>query len=298
MSRRPWTAADDALLRSLWGTDTPRSEIAARLGRTQAATKNRASKIGATNPKPPRWTARDLFRLDMLLDQGLSDAAIARRLKRTPEAISLTRKRHGLKSRSSRLMSARMVADLMGVGCAKSVIAWIEHGYLAGKRGPRRGPYRQWQVDEEALWRFIENRYHWHRWEPERITDPALREWAMELRAGVRFLTPGEVAWRCCVDASAVNVWIHNGLLPAVRNGNWLVRESDLEGFVPPHQRSRAGMTQTRFTPDEDARLLALRDSGATWTAIADALGRNISSVAGRYQRLTERAERAEREAA
>lgn len=294
MIRRPWTAADDALLCSLWGTDTPRSEIAARLGRTQAATKNRASKIGATNPKPPRWTARDLFQLDMLLDQGLPDAAIARRLKRTPEAINLARKRHGLQSRSDRLMSARTVADLMGLGCAKTVTRWMQRGYLAGKRGPCRGPHRQWQVDEEALWRFIENRRHWHRWQPERITDAGLREWAMELRDGVRFLTPGEVAWRLCVGTATVNTWIRGGLLPAVRNGNWLIRESDLEGFTPPGQLPKTGMSRDLWSGEETERLREMRESGMSYAECAIALGRSIASCSNRWYRLTE----AEREAA
>ncbi|HQX61833.1 MAG TPA: hypothetical protein PK593_00090 [Thermomicrobiales bacterium] len=289
MTRRPWTAADDALLRSLWGTDTPRSEIAAQLCRTQAAAKNRASKIGATNPKPPRWTREERSRLDMMLEQGMSYEAIARRLGRSVNAVILARKRSGLRPASRRYLNATQVAGIMGLSCSQIASRWIKRGYLRGKRGPHWGHYRQWQTTEEGLWAFIENESHWHRWEPEHITDLALREWALELRDGVRFLTTGEVAWRCCVDVGTVNGWIHGGVLPAVRRQNWLVRESDLEGFIPPNQRSKVGMTQIRFTPEEDARLWALRDGGATWTEIADALGRNTSSVAGRYQRLAER---------
>lgn len=294
MSARRWTVADDAILRSLWGTDVSLESIAQRLDRTIVAVKHRASKTGLTQPQPRRWTRQELARLDMLLDQGLSDALIARRLKRSPEAINLARKRYGLKSRSGRLMSARAVADIMGIGCSKTVTRWMRRGYLAGKRGPRQGQHQQWQVDEEALWRFIENPRHWHRWQPERMTDTSLREWAQELRDGVRFLTVGEVAWRCCVGTGAVNVWIHNGLIPAVRNGNWLIRESDLEQFTPPGQLPKTGMPRDLWSDAETERLRALRESGMSYSACARELGRSIASCSNRWIRLIE----SEREAA
>src|SRR5690606_22184989 len=132
----------------------------------------------------------------------------------------------------------------------------------------------------------------WHLWDPERI-DPAsgFRRWAQEIRAGVRFLTVGDVAERCYVEVHTVSNWIRSGRLPAVRNGNWLVRERDLDGFIPPGQLSRSGIPQRRFTRDEDQRLLAMRAAGIGWTAIARELGRPVSSVFGRYRRLMGRYE-------
>lgn len=233
-----------------------------------------------------QWTERDLFQLEDLLAQGLSDAVIAKRLGCTPEAVNLARKRHGLRSRSALLLSSREIARRLGIGCAKTVTRWIEAGWLVGKQGPRRGPYRQWQVTELNLWAFMESPDHWHRWDAERIPDPYLREWAIGVRGGVRFLTPGQVAWRLCVGVGAVNDWIRAGLLPAVRNGNWLVRESDLADFTPPGQQSKTGMTHQQWTPEEDARLLSLRATGLTFERVADELGRSLGSVTNRWYRL------------
>ena len=88
---------------------------------------------------------------------------------------------------------------------------------------------------------FLQDGRYWHLWEPERV-GPRLRIWVTEMRDGVRFLTTGQVAAKFYVEHATVNNWIHKGYLPAVRRGNWLIRESDLVGFVPPCERPRQGI--------------------------------------------------------
>lgn len=295
MSRvwQAWTSDDDAWIAALRAEGLTWAEVGRRMGRTRPSVVGRADALGIRVPRPPRWTARDLDRLDVMLEQGWADELIARKLKRTVTAINLQRKRRGMASRSARLMSARRVAAMLGVGCAKRVVTWITRGYLAGKQGPMRGPHRQWQVTEEAVWAFIEAPDHWHRWDPERIPDRDLREWAIEVRAGVRFLTTGQVAWRLYVTDRAVNDWIRAGLLRAVRCGNWLVREADVEGFTPPGQRSKAGMIQRGWTAQDDEQLRAMRDGGHVWREIGLALGRSATACANRHARLMERTEAA-----
>jgi flavin-dependent dehydrogenase len=136
------------------------------------------------------------------------------------------------------MLTARVVAAKLGLGCSKAVARWIGAGYLRGRRGQGCGLYRMWYVKEEALLDFLEDPRYWHLWEPDRV-EPGLRAWVSEIRDGVRFLTTGEVGARFFVHHAAVNDWIHKGYLPAVRHGNWLVRESDLVGFVPPCERPR-----------------------------------------------------------
>mgnify|MGYP003376150629 CR=1 FL=1 len=245
--RTRWTAEEDALLVAFAESGTPWTEVARQMGRTRPSIVGRAAALGLRGQRPPRWTARDLHDLDSMLDNGWSDERIARRLGRTPVAIRIMMKKRGMASRSRRLMSALRVAEMLGVGCAKTIVRWITNGWLRGRQGPARGMHRQWQVTEEDVWAFIESPAHWHLFNPERIPDQHLREWAIEIRDGVRFLTPGQVAWRLYTTDASVNDWIHKGLLPAVRNGNWLIRESDVEAFVPPSQKPKPAPT-SRFT--------------------------------------------------
>lgn len=187
--------------------------------------------------RPERnWTTRQIEELESLLERGLSDEHIGRRLGRSANAVNIQRKRLGIPSRTAQLLSCRQVADRLGIGCSKSVTRWIEAGYVRGRRGPRRGPYRQWQVTEENLFEFLENPAHWHRWEARRITDKGLREWALELPKP-RFLTLSEVARSYCVEPKTVHQWIAKGWLPARRNGNHVIDERDLVDFVPPCQK-------------------------------------------------------------
>jgi hypothetical protein len=184
------------------------------------------------------WTRARLWKLMEGLERGWTDERIGRSLGATANAVNLARKRHGIPARSATLLTARAMADALGIGCSKTVARWIGRGWLRGTRGPYQGPHRQWLVRRDDLYAFLENAEHWHRYDPERIPDAALRRWATEVRGGVRFLTLTEVAWRCYAQPQTVHSWIAKGFLPAVRtgdgNGNHLIREADLDAFTLP----------------------------------------------------------------
>ena len=237
--------------------------------------------------RPRFWTPARLFELAGYLERGWTDEQIGRQFGKSATAIQLARKRHGLNARRKNLLSARQIAREMGVPCAKTVARWIERGHLKGRRGQTWGPYRQWYVTREALTDFLQDPAYWHLWDAARLADPDLRRLYLQRRTE-RYLTVGEVAERCFVVQNAVNDWIHRGVLPAVRRGNWLIPESALEGFVPPGQRSKVGMRRRPWTADEDARLLELRAAGLPWVKIGVALGRSTGSVANRHRRLVQ----------
>lgn len=196
---------------------------------------------------------------------------------------------------------ARCLMDMRGITRMSqwrlAELAEYNHSYISrlelGQRLPSRDAVlrlaeaMQLSADNrDRLLAFLADEAHWHRWRPERISEPCMREWALELRAGVRFLTLTEVADRCCVTVGAVASWIQAGILPAIRNGNHMVRESDLAGFVPPWQRSRAGLRHRRWSADDDTVLCAMRVAGAPYDEIARRLGRSLSSVANRWYRV------------
>lgn len=237
--------------------------------------------------RPRFWTVQRQWRLAEYLERGLTDAEIGRTFGVSAEAVKLARQDFGIRPRTKVHLSTRSVARLLGIGCSKTVARWVDRGFLSSHRTPR-GPHGQRCIRYSALIRFLEDPEHHCRWNPERITDPSLREWAREIWTGP-FLTPGEVAERCYVGVTAVNNWIHHGHIRAYRHGNWWIREADLDGFVPPHQRSKVGIVPIRFTPDEDALLVELRSQGWSWPRIARRMGRNVGSVHGRWRRLAER---------
>jgi len=184
------------------------------------------------------WTDARLFQLAGLIEQGLPDQDIAAAMGLTRAAVLLGRKRHRLTSRTNARPGARAVARRLGIGCAKVVTNWIQAGSLRATRSDwGHGPHRQWHITERSLLRFLEDPAYWRHWLPERIPDPALRRWAQELRAGVRFLTTGQIARQLRVTDRAVAQWIRHGLLPAAKRGyNWSVRASDLESFQRPRR--------------------------------------------------------------
>jgi len=236
-----------------------------------------------------KWSAEDLLQLEELLVRGWSDHKIGEALGCTAVAVQVIRKRKRIPPRQRLLLSARAVARKLGVRCSKTVTWWIKAGYLKGRRGQGAGPHRMWYVTEEALLRFLEDARYWHLWDPTKI-GADLKPWVREIRNGIAFLTTGQVATQLHVGHSAVNAWIHRGLLPAVRRGNWLVRDCDLRGFVPPCERSRKGKRPRRFSPQEDVQLLSLRTEGKSLVEIAGCLSRPLSSCAGRLARLGARA--------
>lgn len=76
--KRPWTSKEKARLRRHY-KKLPTRELAARLGRTPGQVHQTAARLGLTTPRP-EFTAAQERRLRRLHAQGLTDAAIARRM--------------------------------------------------------------------------------------------------------------------------------------------------------------------------------------------------------------------------
>jgi excisionase family DNA binding protein len=100
-----------------------------------------------------------------------------------------------------------------------------------------------WHVQWLDLCAWLDEPTHWMMYDPAACTEPTLREHLIEIRQGrPRWLSIGEVAVQYRVGAHTVHQWVKKGFLPAVRYGNWWIRESDLAGWRIPSERSRAGI--------------------------------------------------------
>lgn len=193
------------------------------------------------------WTHDEEERLNDLLDRGLSYVEIGRVLGRSAVAVRIRQKRRRIPGLTRRLLilTARQVRTLLGKGCSKSVVRWIEMGWLKARAAnrERRDEQVMWRIQWDDLMAFLRDEHYWMAWEAGRITDAELRAEMTALRAGrPRWLSVGEVAERYTVDIGTVKQWIYKGFLPAQRYGNHFIRESDLDGWLPPCERSKVGI--------------------------------------------------------
>jgi hypothetical protein len=231
------------------------------------------------------WTPARLFELMGMMEEGYTDEQIGRRFGRSAQAVQLARKRYSIPGRSHLFMSARQVADALGIGCSKTVQRWIDLGMLPARKVPWQGKKGfMWGIRRSALESFLRNPRTRHLWDRDAITDPSLRAIADE-DPGVRYLTLTEVAERYFVEPMTVLNWVRRGQLHAERADRWLVPEHALDGFIPPGQRSKAGCTNW-FTPEEDAVIVQEHASGTRIMHIAQILGRTESSISNRIKRL------------
>lgn len=236
--------ADEHQQMIAWSAEgVPVKEQARRLERdypTVCVQRRRMARMGLLRLKspPPRrpWTKEEEYRLLSLLEEGKSYDDIARRLKRTRNAVIIKAKKRGVRLLTvGGVYTARDISLMLGIPPDhRTVTWWIRTGALvATNGGTARKPI--WRIHLEDLWAFLENEQYWMAWKVEAITDPDLRDWARELRDGTpRWLTIGEVARRLFVTHASVNDYIHKGYLPSVKYGNHWIRESDLDGFVVP----------------------------------------------------------------
>lgn len=225
------------------------------------------------------WTPDEDSALETYFEQGMSDAVIARRLRRTEEGVIFRRSLLGLQIDGWRAVE---VAAILGVH--KNVVTrLIELGHIrARKHGsskPRRttNPHHHawWIITEDDLGPFLHDPLNWHVWTPS-SDDSAIREWTAECR-GTPYLTIADVMRR----------------YPGVRGReDWIraIRCSDL-----PDRRDYQGRrllsdeeaatlairqrTWRAWTPLEDRRLKRLQRAGVTYAQMATALGRTKGAV-------------------
>jgi transposase len=189
------------------------------------------------------WRQSEVDDLKRLIDDGYSYSQIATRLGRSRVAVVIKVER--INYRRMHTNSALAACDakaLLGLKCSKTVICWITgYGLKARNGGTKNKPL--WRIQWLDLCEWLEDPTHWMAYDPARVTELALREHLTEIRQGQpRWLTVGEVAQRYNVGIQTVATWRIKGILPMVRYGNWWIRESDLDGFVPPCERSKAGI--------------------------------------------------------
>lgn len=191
----------------------------------------------SARPTWKRWKPKDDTQLIDLIEHGTPYATIAKRMKRTETSIRLRSKRIGVRiTTTNATMSATKVAAQLGLSCSKTVSQWIRLGWLKAADAGAKRPL--WRVTWDDLTAFMETPAYWIAWQPARIPDLALREWAQELRAHEEpLLSQTEIANQFHVGRDTVGQWITKGWLPSVRYGNRRIPASALDDWVVPIDR-------------------------------------------------------------
>lgn len=217
----------------------------------------------------------------------MSDEELGQALGRSREAISIYWQRNlrlPMRSKDPECPTAREVGRMLGLGCSKTVVRWIEEGILPGYQLPM--DRQVWGIPRQALVRFVVNPENWIYFRTERVEDPYLRR-LVELRRARwhdAWWTPGQVCAYHGVTQGAINRAILEGRLPASRWGNWWIKRSDAVAFrITP----RKGHTpEIAWTSTGDAFLLLARALGFSYTAIGALNGWPDSRVAFRLTAL------------
>ena len=157
---RPWTKEEEDLLVSTHDNLLVRDQCV-KLGRERkdvVAKRSRMVRKGllslSTRAYHPNWTASD----DEWLQENYhryTMRTLKRKLRRTENAIVMRKRKLGI-HRSDGFYTARLVASLLGISCAKIVVAFVEEGWLKGSRAPyKQGKYRPWVFSEKHLVDFL-----------------------------------------------------------------------------------------------------------------------------------------------
>jgi hypothetical protein len=188
------------------------------------------------NAKLP-WTQDEL---DVLSSKWglISDKAMAKLLQRSPHACRVAAVRLLHQSRSLNFLTASDVAKLLGFGCSKTVVWWVQQGWLMGRQcSVGAGVNKRWMFKEKNVEKCLRAR-PWlcslNRMEPSYYRSIIQEEYDKD-----PWYTLDQAAPMLGVKTTdAVNRYIRKALPPAVKRpggshqGTWLVRRSAIQLFL------------------------------------------------------------------
>lgn len=122
------------------------------------------------------WTPERLALLDQMLEEARPRHEMAVALNCTVKAVASAIDQHDIRSERERHLTMPGVAALLGV-LPWVVRQWVADGYLRTV-----GTTPNIFVRRADLVAFLSMPAHWHRWDPDSITDSALKRGAIKVR--------------------------------------------------------------------------------------------------------------------
>ncbi len=281
--QRPWTAEDDRVLQEGLAAGRSLAEIAVQLRRSDTAVRHHRRRLGK-EPLHRAWSQERGDELIRLMEEHRSWDEIGRIMGNAVKYLQARAVESGVTLRTSNGYTMAEVGRMMGVD-SKAVGWWIDQGWLRDHRTKQRqGRGFLRMVEHDDLVAFLEREDTWPAWDPERITDPALREWTSELRRGIRFYTTTQAAPFLFITPLGLQKAIREGRVRAIKVGpNWYLRS---DWIRPMGEARRTGGPRRRMSHEEAAVVVELWGSVPV-THIAEKIGFDRSaSVHRAAQRL------------
>lgn len=203
-----------------------------------------------------RWTEDELEYLSN--KYGLiSDRAICRHLQRSANAIRIAAIRKLHSNRKMNFYSGHELARTLGIPCSKTIISWVEVGWLKARRSPvRQGPFRAWLFQDKNIIAFL----HTRPWlfNPKKMPEHYFRSIIREEYNRDPWYTCQEAAPLLGIKTDdAVQRYINKGWLPGHKRpggpwqGRWVIRRSAIEKFLandprPTHKFETCSLSRKR----------------------------------------------------
>lgn len=196
----------------------------------------------------------------------ISDRAICRHLQRSPNAIKIASARKLHINRKMNFYSGCELARTLGIPCSKTLINWVEAGWLKARRSVvRQGQFKAWRFLEMQIIKFLRSK-PWL-FNPQRMPEHYFRSIIQEEYK--------RDPWYICKEAApllgvktddAVQRYIFRGWLPAVKRpggpwqGVWVIRRSAIEAFLandprPDHKSERCSLARRRRARENSSPL-------------------------------------------
>lgn len=202
------------------------------------------------------WTPEEL---EFLTEKyGLiSDRAISRHLQRSPNGIRIAAKRKLHQNRKMNFYTGRELARSLGVGDSKTIVSWVDVGWLKARRSVvRQGPFKAWLFRDKNIEAFL-RAMPWL-FSPGKMPRHYFRSIIQEEYDRDPWYTCQEAAtFLGVITDDAVQRYINRGWLPAHKRpggpwqGVWVIRRSSIETFLandprPAHRFEAASTSRKR----------------------------------------------------
>ena len=271
-----WSPDEEDILRAAIASGRALRLVALKLGRSLIAVRSKAKRMARPRRHHP-WTQERTNELAELVERHAPWPRIARIMGNSESYLKTRASSLGISRRTANGYTQAAVSRIMGVD-SHGVDIWARKGWIRATRTRvKLGHGVMVVIRHEDLIAFLGNEHYWPAWNPERITDSGIREWAMEMRAGVEYLTTTQAAPLLFITPLGLQKAIREGRVKARKiHTKWFIRRDEL---VPmPGNMGPRGPYARPFTEAETETIRGLWGVVPA-TEIARRLGRKRSSV-------------------